>query len=99
MAGDPDIIVLNKENPAPEPLILADLNDLLDQIFPHLVVGMGLAGKDDMNRAGRMIEDPVQTVQVGQEHIRALVRSEAPGEADHQGCRIDLRKKLLPPGL
>ncbi len=51
VAGNPDVVPLHKEDLAPEPLILAGLDDLFDQILPHLVVRMGLAGKDDMDGA------------------------------------------------
>ena len=64
MPGDPDIIILDEENPSPETLILTDVNHLFDDIFPHLVIGMRLAGEDDMHRPRFMVDDPGQTVQV-----------------------------------
>jgi hypothetical protein len=46
-----------------------------------------------------MIQDSVQTIKVGQEHVGAFVRGKASCESDHQGRGIDFRKEFFPPRL
>ena len=97
MAGDSDVVPLHEEDLAPESFIPADRDDLFEQILPHFIARMGLAGKDDVGRPGGVVEDPIQTVEVGKDQIRPFVRGEAPCETDDQGCRVDFREELLLP--
>ena len=60
MAGNPDVVPLNEEDLAPEPLLPADADHFPDQVLPHLVVRVGLAGENEVDRPGGMVQDPVQ---------------------------------------
>ena len=51
---------------------------------------MGLAGENEMNRAGRVIEEMAETVRVPQQQRRPLVGRETTGEADDQGVGIEV---------
>ncbi|OPY91998.1 MAG: hypothetical protein A4E73_01572 [Syntrophaceae bacterium PtaU1.Bin231] len=97
--GDPDVVVLDEEDLPPEAVLAADVDHLLQDALAHLVVGVGFAREDDVDRVRLVVHDPVQAVRVGKEHVGPLVRGEAPGESDPHGRRIDLGKQLFAPGL
>jgi len=84
MAGDPDVVILQEEDPPPEAIVPADPHDLFHEMLADAVVGVGLAGKHQMDGPVGMVDDPVQTIQVREDHIRPLVGGKTPGNADHQ---------------
>ncbi|OPY87245.1 MAG: hypothetical protein A4E72_01518 [Syntrophus sp. PtaU1.Bin208] len=60
---------------------------------------MGLSGENQMDRPGWMVQDFVQTLHIGQDQIRPLIRGKTPGKADHQGGGIYFGIDLFPPGF
>jgi len=99
MAGDPDVVILQEEDPSPEAIVPADPHDLFHEMLADAVVGVGLAGKHQMDGPVGMVNDPVQTIQVREDHVRPLVRGETPGNADHQRSGIQSGKEFFPPDM
>ncbi len=94
-----DVVILDEENFPPETFVPANFNHFFDQALAHIVVRMGLSGKDDVNRARFVIENPVQTIQIGKQHVAPLVGGKTPGKTDHERRGIDPGKNLFLPGL
>ncbi len=53
-----------------------------------LILGMRLAGEDELDLALGIVDQPVQTGGVPEQQIHALVRRESAGDADGQSLRI-----------
>ncbi len=82
--GEGNVIAGQENDLADEAILLGYLDDLLDEILPCLVGGMGLAGKEELNRTLRIVHDRVQPVQIAEEQRRSLVGGEPPSETDGQ---------------
>jgi len=61
-----DVVVLNKDELIGEFLVAHHLGDLLQDFFAWLVVGMSLAGKEELHRAFGSFDHGHQALNVGQ---------------------------------
>ncbi len=83
------VVVLQEENLAHELRHGRHLDDALDEVLARLVVGMGLAGEDELHGTLLVVDDGSQTVEVREEQIGALVSGETAREADGQHVGLD----------
>jgi len=66
-----------------------DVEDPADQFLARFIRRMRLAGKNDLDRALRVLEDRAQAIEIAQQQIGALVSCEATGKADRQRFRVE----------
>ncbi len=64
------------------------MDDMADDLLAAGVLGMGFAGKDELDRTLRIVQQPGQTLGVSQEQIAAFVGGEAPGENRSSGFGV-----------
>ena len=67
----------------------ANVQDLGDQFLAAVVLGMGLAGEDELHRPILVVDEGGEAVEVAEDQRAALVGGEAAGEADGQGVGIE----------
>src|SRR5215471_11006510 len=65
------------------------LNDLANQGLARHIQRVRLASDQHLHRHARVREQPLQTLQVAEQERRALIRSEAPREADGKYLRVE----------
>ena len=82
-------VVILQENDTPyETRHGSHLDDPLDQILSRFVVRVCLAGKNELYRPFRIIDDRIQTIQVSEEQVSSFVSRETAGETDGQNIRF-----------
>ena len=94
-ARDRQAVVFDEEDLAEEAGRQHVLEDFPDQADALGIGGMGLAGKDEDDGLAVLFQDAGQTVHIGKEQRRALVRRKAAGKADHQGLGSQSGRHLL----
>ncbi len=72
-----------------QPCLATAREDVLDHALTGTVRGVSLAGEHDLHRPLRIMDQPRQALLVREQQGRALVRGEAPSEADGQHVRIE----------
>ncbi len=82
--GHIDVVVFEEDNTPLELRLARELVDLADEVLAGLVVGMRLAGKNDLHRTLWVAQQPHQPLTVAKEQGRALVRGEAAREAQRE---------------
>jgi hypothetical protein len=93
--GHVDVVVFQKHEPPGKPRIVPQVSDFLDEVLARLVGGMGLAGKDHLDRPLRVVDQRGKPVQHAEEQVSPLVRGEAPGEADRERVGVEQRAGRL----
>ena len=63
------------------------LGDLLQHQLSRLVMGMGLAGKEELHRTLGIVDHGRQSLDIGEDQVGSFVGGKAPSEADGQGIR------------
>ena len=86
-----EIVVVDERDPAGEHRIGGAAVDLLQVVLAGLVGGMRLAGKHDLHRPARRVEDAEQPIGVVEDQLGPLVAGEPAREADGQRVRIEQR--------
>src|SRR5581483_8764850 len=81
-AADAHVVVLEEEHTAAERRLLAELEDVLDELLPRAVRRVRLAGEQDLHRPLLVEEQVAQLVRVGEDEAGPLVGGEAAREAD-----------------
>ncbi len=89
MPGNLHVVIFNKNNSVAEALLVRGLHQLADQLLPLLVLGVGLAGEQDLYRHLRVIENPGKPVKVAQQQSAAFVGGKTPGETDGQHLGVE----------
>jgi len=89
VAGDFHVVVFQEDQVVAAFLGGAELHQLLDDFFAFVVLGVGLAGEDELDGPRRVVDDFDHPLLVLQEHVGAFVGGEASGEADGQGLGIE----------
>ena len=87
--GKVHVVVLEEDDLTEELRTTADVDDALDEPLPCPIVGMCLAGVDELHGIVGVVDDASQTVEVGEEQMSTLVGGETASEADEQGVGID----------
>jgi len=80
--------------------LFCQVDNLLDQAFPGIVLGMGLAGEDELHPVETQVEE---ILEIGEDERRPLVGRGAAGEANGQqfvgeassGNRVDIADEPL----
>ena len=67
----------------------ADLEDVLDEALTTTIGGVCLTREEELYGVLGVIDDTLQTLEVGEEEVRTLVGSEATTEADDQSVGVD----------
>ena len=86
---DVHVVVFDEHDVSREPLVAGDLDDALDQFLAHPVLGVGLAGEDELDRPIRRSDDVDHPVHVLKDQAGPLVGREPAGEADRQGVGVE----------
>ncbi len=84
-----DVVVLQQHDLAGELRLARVLVDLADQFLRGRIVGMRLAGEDDLHRARWVAQDARKAVGIAEEQRRALIRREAAREAEGQRVGVE----------
>ena len=82
MAADVDVVILHEDEFVAELGVAHHLGDLLEDALARLVVGMGLAGEEELHGALGIVDHGGEALHVGEQQVGALVGGEAAGEAD-----------------
>ena len=61
---------------------------VLNRAFAGLIARMRLAGQDNLHRAGGVVDQRVEAIEIAEQQVAALVEGEAPGEADGEGLGV-----------
>jgi hypothetical protein len=75
----------------PHVLAVAEPHDLLHQLLPAVVGGVGLAGDDELDGPLGVEQQRPEPLGVAQHQGQALVRRNPPCEADRQDVRVEGR--------
>ena len=92
--GEVDVVVVEEHHPAPEPLVLRDLEDPLQNLLPEFIGGVRLPGVDELDGVLAGSDQFGQPLEVGEHQVGPLVRSEPAGEPDRQRLWIKHRAQL-----
>jgi hypothetical protein len=95
VAGDSNVVVLQHEDAAGQSWRAAAREDVLDDALARSVRGVGLAGKDDLDRALLVEDQSRQAFLVGEQQRRALVSGEAASESNCQNPRVEGGREVL----
>ena len=98
------VVVFQKDHVFPEVGIARELHNFADVALPRLVLGMGLAGDDDLHRQVLVQQNAFEPIHVAEQQRGALVGGEAAREPDgesvgieHPSRAVHLRRGGLPP--
>ena len=83
------VVVLQEEDLAHELRHGGHFDDAFDEVLPRLVVGVGLAGEDELHGALLVVHDGREPVEVREEQVGALIGCEAACETDGQHVGLD----------
>ena len=89
LARDMDIVILDEDQFALHLAILAEVNDLLDELLALVVARMRLAGEDELQRTLLVMRQLHDVLELLEDERRALVGGEAAGEPDGQRVGIE----------
>ena len=104
VAGHGHVVVFQKDDLAAYPGITGEMDDLFYDLLPFYIMGMGFAGKYQLNWALIVRKQPDQSVRILQEGVCPFIGGKTPGKADGKGIgrqgafgRLNLRLRLAPP--
>ena len=89
LAGQTHVVVLQEDNLAKELRATADLEDVLDESLSTTIGRVCLTGEEELYRILGVVDDALQTLQVGEEQVCTLVRGKATPEADEQSIGVN----------
>src|SRR5688572_17143925 len=84
LARDMHVIVLDKDEPAFEFAVFAEMNDVLNETLPFIVARMGLARENKLNRPVRVVGEFYDVFELLENQRGAFVSGKTPGETDRQ---------------
>ena len=90
--GKRNVIVRHKHDLSDEPVLLRDIHYHLYKVLPRLVRRMSLAGKDELYRTVRVVDDIIEPVKVPEQEVCPLVGCETPCESD---CKHIVAERIL----
>src|SRR5271165_4417996 len=82
------IVVREEDNAAAEFWITAHLGDATNHFFAGIILGVRLAGKDDLQRTLVVGEHAPQAIEVAEDERGPLVGGKAAGESDSEGIWV-----------
>ena len=82
--GERHVVVGQEHDPVPDRGIVGERDHLLDQPLAAVVGGMRLAREDELHGPERVVEQPLEPLDVAQDERGALISREAPREADRE---------------
>ena len=98
------VVVFHEDHVLPQVRIARKLHDLADEALARLVLGMRLAGDDDLHRHVLVQQDALQPLHVAEQQRGALVGGEAARETDGERVGVEhfagaphFRGRSLPP--
>jgi hypothetical protein len=97
LARDMDIIVLNKYKMAQQIRKLAEMNDMLDEAFAFIVFRMGLAGKDELDRTLRILDELCDVPELLKDKRRAFVGGKPAGKTIVKASVFRSRSNAMKP--
>ena len=83
------IVILDEDDPVRQVVVARVLVDFLDDPLAALVLGVRLAGEDELHGPLRIVDELEQPVGLGEKEAAALVGREAPREADREDLGIE----------
>ena len=83
------VVVFQEDHVFPEVGIARELHDLADVALARLVLGMGLAGDDDLHRHVLVQQNALEPLDVAEQQRGALVGGEAAREPDGESVGIE----------
>ena len=89
--GHVHFVVFEEGDVAAQLVIVAKIQDFMDEIAARFVGGMGFPGEDKLDRPPLVLQQPLQSFEVLEEQGGALVGRESSGKSDRQGFRIEQR--------
>ena len=95
MRGEQHVVVAEEQHVAAGLRALAEAHPLLHQSLPGVVLGVRLAGDDELHRALGVGQDAQQPLGVVQQETRALIGGEAAREAQGQRLGVEHLLRLL----
>ena len=87
VAGDLDVVVLEEDDALAELVPLGQVDELPDQLLAGVVLGVGLAGEDDLHRPLGVVEDRGQALGVAAGSGRPACRWRSGGRSRWSGPR------------
>tara|TARA_B110000196_G_scaffold163032_1_gene140062 strand:- start:272 stop:559 length:288 start_codon:yes stop_codon:yes gene_type:complete len=89
VAGEVHVVVLQKEDATVEGLFAGEVDDLANKVLARVVLGMGLAGEEDLQWSVAIGEKGFEALDIAEEQIAAFIGGEAPGKADGQRLGVE----------
>ena len=80
---------------------MVDAHQMLKNFLRRIVLRMGLAGKNKLNRSVRIIDHPEKSVDIGEYQVPSFICGHAASETDRQRFRRKkhVRVRMLIDGL
>src|SRR4051812_8338470 len=88
LACDVHVIIFDKHDITLELAEFAQVNDVLDELFPFVVARMGLAGVDELHRSLAVVHETDDLFIFLENERRAFVSGKSPRKTDRQRIRI-----------